>query len=202
MKSKLLVQAARSQFDRTIEKPSASAVVEELLALEKHNKSLKQSNPLEQLLGTWRLIFVTGTKKTRQRAGIVLGAGRYLPNWVEISLSYRAVIPDNDRHPTAEFEVGWVYNQVNLGVLQLSLHGPLKFSRKNNLLAFDFTQMCLTVLGAKLYDGYISEGRSKEQAFDTERIGKQAFFNYFWLEETAIAARGKGGGLALWAKQE
>ncbi len=210
MKSTLLEQAARSIVDRAIEKPPASAVVEELLALEKHSKSLKQSNPLEQLIGTWRLIFVTGTKKTRQRAGIVLGAGRYLPKWVEISLSYREIIPDNvkrsypegNRHPTLEFEVGWVYNQVKVGALQLSLNGPLKLSRKNNILAFDFTQIDLTALGAKLYDGYLREGRAKEQAFDAAPIGKQAFFNYFWLGDNAIAARGRGGGLALWAKQE
>lgn len=198
--TEVLQRTARSILTGAGEKPTPTELVAALLAVEKQAKSQKPNAPLESLLGRWRLMFVTGTKKSRQRAGIVLGAGRYLPNWVTISLSYRPVASDDARQATPEFEVGWVQNRVALGTLQLALTGPVKFFRKNNLLAFDFTQMEVSLLGVKLYDGYVRGGRVKDREFDEERIGKQAFFNYFWIGSEAIAARGKGGGLALWVR--
>jgi hypothetical protein len=199
--TEILEKTVRSILTSAAEKPTPAELVAALLELEKASKSQKQTDSIDRLMGTWRLAFVTGTKKSRQRAGIVLGAGRYLPNWVEISLSYSPVSPEDDRSSSEDFEVGWVQNRVAWGTTQLSLTGPLKFLRKNNLLAFDFTRIQVSVLGIKLYDGYVGGGRKKEGEFDGERIGKQAFFNYFWIGETAIAARGKGGGLALWVRR-
>jgi hypothetical protein len=199
--TEILEQTARSILAGSPQKPTPAQLVAALLEQEKASKSQKQTDSLEHLLGTWRLAFVTGTKKSRQRAGIVLGAGRYLPNWVTISLSYTSVSSEDDRSATADFEVGWVQNRVAWGTAQLSLNGPLKFFRKNNLLAFDFTRLQASLLGIQLYDGYLPGGKVKEGEFDRERIGKQAFFNYFWMGEMAIAARGKGGGLAVWVRQ-
>lgn len=196
----VLERTTRSLLTPAAEKPTPAELVAALLELENNSKSQKQKSPLERLIGKWRLVFVTGTKKSRQRAGIVLGAGRYLPNWVEISLSYTAVSSEDDRSTSEDFEVGWVQNRVAWGTTQLSLTGPLKFLRKNNLLAFDFTRMQASLLGVKLYEGYVRGGRAQERDFDGKRIGKQAFFNYFWIGEMTIAARGRGGGLALWVR--
>jgi hypothetical protein len=33
-----------------------------------------------------------------------------------------------------------------------------------------------------------------------DKISKQAFFTYFYVSEEAMAARGKGGGIALWSR--
>ncbi|MBE9040518.1 hypothetical protein IQ235_06920 [Oscillatoriales cyanobacterium LEGE 11467] len=183
-------------------KPSPDELVSLLLELEKTAKSRKETYTLEQLSGDWRLCFITGTKKTRQRAGVALGAGRYLPKWVKIQLSYTPTTPEDDRtsdpSSASSFEMGWVQNQVKLGSLQFSLTGPTKFLKKNNILAFDFTRMTIQLFGARIYDGYIRGGSDREGDFDRQSVGKQAFFNYFWIGERAIAARGRGGGLALW----
>ncbi|NES72975.1 MAG: hypothetical protein F6K24_51155, partial [Okeania sp. SIO2D1] len=83
-----------------------------------------------------------------------------------------------------------------------SLSGPTKFIDKKNILAFDFTKITVKLLGVKLYSGYIRGGQESEDKFATESVGKQAFFAYFLIQEKFIAARGRGGGLAIWGKLE
>ncbi|MEB3227220.1 MAG: hypothetical protein VKJ27_02465, partial [Synechocystis sp.] len=140
--------------------------------------------------GTWQLRFVTGTKKVRQRAGVVLGAGQYLPNWVGITLAYEA-----DSATT-----GRMINRVSLGALTFVVSGPCCWQSPRNLLAFDFTHLEITLGLLKLFQGYLGNGAEREAKFFQSSIGKQAFFVFFLLEERVIAARGKGGGLALWVK--
>ena len=60
--------------------------------------------------------------------------------------------------------------------------------------------MRVQILGITLYDGYIRGGKVSEESFFQKRIGQQAFFAYFVINPQILAARGKGGGLALWAK--
>ena len=133
---KLLQQAAQSFGDRKITKPAPSEVVTALLEAEKRARNDRIRYSWEQLLGNWRLYFITGTRKTRQKAGVVLGAGRYLPQWIKIQLSYS----QTPLVETAEETLaGTVVNSVQLGSLQLSLTGPVKFLPQKNILAFDFT---------------------------------------------------------------
>lgn len=172
---------------------SSDKVVTALLAVEKKAKKQKINYSFEQLLGTWRLCFITGTKKTRKRAGVVLGAGRYLPQLIKITITYQKSEDDTSDRGTVE-------NCVNLKLFKLALTGPVKFLTPQNILAFDFTRMHLELLGITLYDGYIRSGAAKEASFDTDSIKKQAFFTYFFIDKSAIAARGRGGGLALWSK--
>jgi hypothetical protein len=167
-------------------------VVEALLQAEKTAKQTKVRHSYSQLLGTWRLGFVTGTKKSRQRAGIILGAGRFLPKWVKIHLSYSQSVPDQER--------GTVQNSVELGLLQLVLTGPTQFWQKTNMLAFDFTRIRVSLFGLKLYEGYIRRGQTREAQFYEQSVKEQAFFTYFLVENHCLAARGRGGGLALWTR--
>jgi hypothetical protein len=167
-------------------------VVEALLQAEKTAKQTKVRHSYSQLLGTWRLGFVTGTKKSRQRAGIILGAGRFLPKWVKIHLSYSQSVPDQER--------GTVQNSVELGLLQLVLTGPTQFWQKTNMLAFDFTRIRVSLFGLKLYEGYIRRGQTREAGFYEQSVKEQAFFTYFLVENHCLAARGRGGGLALWTR--
>ncbi|MCL1475004.1 hypothetical protein [Argonema antarcticum] len=74
--SSVLEQAANSVVVVSTSKPPATEVVEALLESEKNARTNKLSYSFEQLIGNWRLCFITGTKKTRAKAGIVLGAGR------------------------------------------------------------------------------------------------------------------------------
>ena len=188
-----ILQQAANYFSDQTNLPSASEVVNALLKVEKNAKKEKITYPWESLIGNWRLCFVTGTKKTRKKAGIVLGSGRYLPRFVQISLSYFS-------SKELSKNQGKVENRVNLGGLQLSLTGPVKFLVPQNILAFDFTRIKVKLLGVTLYDGYIRGGKTKEASFYTDKISQQAFFAYFYITDSMIAARGRGGGLALWTK--
>ena len=194
MNDNIILQRAANYFTEQTNLPSSSEVVNALLEAEKTAKKEKISYSWEDLIGNWRLCFVTGTKKTRKKAGVVLGAGRYLPRLVKISLNYSS-------QEDSLANQGTVENRVEIGSLQFSLTGPVKFVAPKNILAFDFTRMNLRLLGLTLYDGYIRDGQAKEASFYDERISKQAFFAYFYVTDSAIAARGRGGGLALWSKQ-
>lgn len=191
MDSQQVLQETALSFSEGSDLVSSDKVVTALLAAEKNAKKQKINYSFEQLLGTWQLCFITGTKKTRKRAGIVLGAGRYLPKLIKITITYK-------KSEDSESNQGTVKNCVNLKLLKLSLTGPVKFLTPQNILAFDFTRMHLELLGITLYDGYIRSGAAKEASFYTDSIKKQAFFTYFFIDKSAIAARGKGGGLALW----
>jgi hypothetical protein len=136
---------------------------------------------------------VTGTKKAKSRIGIVLGKGRYLPKFLKIQLTYRLA---QESSPTP-IEVE---NNVSIGALQISLTGPVKFLFPQNIVAFDFTQIHFKFLGLTLYNGYVRGGLKAATNFATDKISKQAFFTYFYVSEEAIAARGKGGGIALWSR--
>lgn len=172
--------------------PAPEAVVEALLMAEKTAKQTKVRHAYPQLLGTWRLGFITGTKRSRQRAGVILGAGRFLPKWVKIQLSYSQLESGQER--------GTVQNSVELGPLVLIVTGSTQFWQKTNILAFDFTRMKVSLSGLKLYEGYIRGGRDREARFYEQSVKEQAFFTYFLVENRCIAARGRGGGLALWTR--
>ncbi|MEO8893131.1 MAG: hypothetical protein ABI417_16700, partial [Coleofasciculaceae cyanobacterium] len=137
--------------------PAASSVVEELLMAEKNTKQQKIRYAYTQLLGTWRLGFITGTKKSQKRAGVILKAGRFLPAIVKIQLTYQ------QSEVNSEQEI--VKNSVEVGLLKLVLTGPTQFWQNTNILAFDFTQMQVTLAGLKLYSGYIRGGKKREEDF-------------------------------------
>jgi hypothetical protein len=189
----ILEQAATAFLAQATDRPTPKTIVETLLGEEKIAKKDRQAISLEQLEGTWRLFFITGTRKARDRAGIILGSGKYTPTWIEIYLSYNR---------NSDQETGTVGNSVNLGALKLSLDGPMKILPNKNIVVFDFTRMTLQLFGQKLFSGYIRGGKKSEETFTQANLQKQAFFSYFVISDKIIAARGKGGGLAIWTKEE
>jgi hypothetical protein len=199
----VLKQAAQALAGEKIDLPSAEAIVAALLQAEKAAKQSKIRYLPQQLLGTWRLGFITGTKKSRQRAGVVLGAGRFLPGWLKINLAYSAdsfdaAIPNSQQRPES---AGTILNQVQVGSLQLCLRGPMRFWDKNNIVSFDFTRIMILLWRQSVYQGYIRNGQEKEAIFNQQPLKEQAFFSYFLVQDQFVAARGRGGGLALWTKQ-
>ena len=173
-------------------RPTSEAVVEALLEAEKTTKKTKERYKYSQFLGSWRLGFVTGTKKVKRKGGVILGAGKYLPKWVNIQLSYSQLEPDREQ--------GRVENSVEVGSFKIILTGPVLFLPNKNILAFDFTRMQLYFAGVRLYEGYIWGGKDRENHFYEQDLKEQAFFAYFLVQDNCIAARGRGGGLALWTK--
>lgn len=188
----------QTMIDPARSSPASETVVTALVNLEKANKKTTEPISYDQLLGKWRLWWITGTKKTRQRSGVILGSGRYLPQWLKITLSYSK----NSDFTLTDAEAGNVENSVSFAGINLTLTGPTKFFPKQKILAFDFTELTIKCFGKIIYSGNIRKGKASRETFYQEPIKKQAFFRYFLMEEDCIAARGRGGGLALWKRLE
>ena len=191
-KLSLLENAASSTTSKS-NLPNSSKLVEALLDLEKSARKEKTHYSFSNLVGCWNLRFITGTKKSREKAGVVLGAGRYIPRLIKIQIIYH---DDSD----SALNTGRVSNCVRFAFVNLSLTGPVKFISQKNILAFDFTSMTIKIFSLKIYDGYIKNGAARDEEFYQTKVGKQAFFSYFLIQENLIAARGRGGGLALWGR--
>jgi hypothetical protein len=201
----VLEQAAR-YFDQPRQpRPEAAAIASALAEAEKQSKQHRVRYRYADLLGTWRLVFITGTQRSRQQAGQILGAGRFVPRWIRIQLTYQQRQMEgvgSTDFPDSTTNAGCVGNTVAWGTVRFALQGPTQFWPQSNSLAFDFTRLKLEVWGLTLYNGSAAGGGSREATFYQQPLKKQAFFTYFLIQGNLIAARGRGGGLALWAKSE
>ena len=159
MINNLIEQVANCWLNQT-NLPSSSEVVAALLEAEKIKKKQKISYSFEQLIGTWQLSFVMGTKKAQSRIGIALGGGRYLPRFLKILLTYRFV----ESSPTS-IEVE---NNVNIGSLQISLTGPVKFLSRQNIVAFNFIEIHIKFLEFTIYNGSVRGGLKTAINFENE----------------------------------
>lgn len=191
-----LTEAASAFRDSTPKRPKAAAVVSALLEAEKAAKQQKLTYPLESLLGSWRLCFVT-TAKAKEQSGIVRGRGWYLPKvFIKAHISFNQPAEMLVENPGAAA----IANQLEVGAFTLKLTGPALYLGKKNLLAFDFYQMQLSLFGRVIYSGNFRKGQAQEGDFYQRSIGELAFFSFFMVAEDFIAARGRGGGLALWIR--
>lgn len=195
----ILEKAAQTAFN-SAERPAPNAVREACLDAEKTSRHSRESYDFDQLVGDWRLCFITGTKKTQKKAGPVMGAGRYLPKIASISLSYTPTEQPAE-HSGERFTAGTIANDIKFLGIHLSVSGPAKFLSPQNIMAFDFTRMAVRIYGAKLFDGFIRNGEASEARFYQRKVGQQAFFAYFLIRDTVLAARGRGGGLAVWGRE-
>jgi hypothetical protein len=178
------------------ELPAAEVVVNALLQAEKSSKQQRLTYPFESLIGQWRLCFITGTKKVRKSGGIILGKGFYVPKFTPIYISFNTKQALEQTCSRAE-----ISNQVQLGSILLKLEGPAQYLGKKNLLAFDFTRLQLCLFGRVMYNGQIRGGQAQVENFYNQPIAKLPFFAFFLVTEDFIAARGRGGGLALWIRE-
>ena len=187
----LLTQTVSAYKGQKIERPPAEAVVNALLQAEKAAKQQRLTYPFASILGKWRLCFTTGTKKVKHRRGIKLGNGFYLPKFAAAHICFS---------PTQDADKGEITNSVEFGSLKLKLTGPAKYLGKKNLLAFDFTQMQISLFSRTIYNGEIRGGKTKAEDFDNRPLSVLPFFAFFLVTPDLIAARGRGGGLALWIR--
>jgi len=175
-------------------RPSAEILVNALLKAEKSAKQQRLTYPFESLLGKWQLCFVTGTKKVRERGGILLGKGFYVPKFITVHVSFNAILEQDSGR-------GEIVNQVEYGPVLLKLSGPVQYSSQKNLLAFDFNHMFISLFGRVIYNRPIHFGKVKTEDFYNQPIAKLPFFGFFSVMQDFIAARGRGGGLAFWIRQ-
>ncbi|WP_246198755.1 hypothetical protein [Sodalinema gerasimenkoae] len=204
--SEIIETAALSLRDGGVKRPPSEALRDALLNAEKQTKKNAIAPDFEALMGEWQLGWITGTQRSRKKAGGLLGAGRYLPRFLGIRIRYQPRDEESSTPPSSG-EGGRVENQVKVFGLTLTVTGPVAWQkggstpdakRANRLLAFDFTRLQAKIYGIRLFDGFVRGGAQREAVFDETAIARQAFFNYFYISPTAIAARGRGGGLALW----
>lgn len=173
--------------------PSPATVVEALLQAERAAKQNRLLYSPEDLIGQWQLRFSTGTRKLRQ-GGIALGKGFYMPRFMQAQIGFEPA-PDI---PTPD--ILRISNQLKLGTLCFQLQGPARYLNKKNLLAFDFTQMQLGLFGQTIYHGNFRGGQAQADQFAQQPISKLPFFSFFLINKNFIAARGRGGGLAIWTR--
>ncbi|MGB3766128.1 MAG: hypothetical protein WA947_06175 [Phormidesmis sp.] len=204
------IKVAANYLRQGGEKPNSKAVVAALLAAEKLSKQEKNQYEYEDFLGTWRLGFVSGTQTVRSSPNAKPikrpGKGRFLPKAVKIEITYSAgALPGFAKSSDSTARVpnvrlNKVSNVVTVGPLQLCLLGPTRFWPNLNALAFDFTNIAVSLGSWTPYQGEIRGGKDSLLNFDQKSLKDQAFFTFFRVEADYIAARGKGGGLALWTR--
>jgi len=175
--------------------PSAKDVYLALISAEKYANQNKIQYDFSQLLGSWQLCFITGTKKSQQQRGNFLKNGFYIPMIASIIINYSIaenLLENNNQ--------GKIENIVKFGLVNFNVSGACKFINHKNILAFDFLYLKMFVLGAKVYETEIRGGKENEITFWDASLKELAFFSYFLVNDQFIAARGKGGGLAFWKK--
>ena len=188
------LRRADAAADTDTRSPNPESVVQTLLAMEKASRKEKTTYQYEQLVGVWRLGFVSGTQKVRPRPNVTPvkrpAKGRFLPQWITVKITYSQ----------GREGFGSVANAVALGPAKLTLSGPTRFWPKTNTLGFDFVHLQGRMAGLTLYDGSVRGGDKSLQSFKSKTLKDQAFFTFFAIAADYIAARGKGGGLALWVR--
>lgn len=173
--------------------PGAKPVTQALLDAERQTKRQRRQFSPEALLGTWRLRF-TAPKKPAYKAGKPEGSGFYVPGLAAATLAFSQASATDD--------LLTIQNQLQVGALKIRFTGPARFLPNQNLLAFDFVRLQLMLGGLNLVDRPL-QGRSTQKGdFATTPVAKLPFFAFFVVEKNYVAARGRGGGLALWVKAE
>lgn len=186
-----ILERAAASLRTKSDRPEAKEVVNALLQAEKTTKQKKLVYPLESLFGQWRLCF-TAPKNAHFKSGVALGKGFYVPQIAPAQISFS---------PAQNLNQAGITNSLQLGSLQLKLTGPARYIGKKNLLAFDFTNIELSLFNRAIYNGGFRGGKLKNADFEQQSITKAPFFAFFLVTKDFIAARGRGGGLALWVKQ-
>lgn len=191
----ILNQAVDAIQGNGSDRPSAQAVVAALVAAEKAAKQHRTTYPLEALAGRWQLCF-TAARQAHQTAGQIQGRGWYVPKFVPAFIAFEPIAATANN----SLNTGEISNQIQLGPVFIKLQGPFKYPGKKNLLAFDFTQAQFSLFGQSLYRGTFRGGQAKAAQFDDCAIAKLPFFAFFLVSDRFIAARGRGGGLAIWVR--
>jgi hypothetical protein len=189
-----VAQAWRGEASR----PASPATVQALLQAEQATRQQRRQYALADLMGQWQLAFVAG-KGAKLQGEVAIGRGFSIPQWTGAQISFRPAPEATAATQTGESHA-IIGNQVQVGLVKLSLTGPARYPGKKNLLGFDFSQLQVTILGQSVYQGAMPGSSRDPEKFATTPIGRLPFFAFFSITPDYIAARGRGGGLAMWVK--
>ncbi|KAK4534544.1 hypothetical protein CDCA_CDCA02G0569 [Cyanidium caldarium] len=165
-----------------------------------------QAPPTDQLLGEWRLVFTLnkrGQAMLKERASTAgpwwSTPGMYFP--LRAGLIIQAPPGGaTDGHAAA----GVIRNQAWLPgrCLGIEFEGPWRFQPEHARLQFNFYRMYVHALGTAYGPFAVAGGK---QALEDEDARTQRcrlpFFTFFHVDQRVLAGRGRGGGLALWARE-
>ncbi len=174
-------------------------VLEALETLEKAMRSKRKEdkdsnvaqNVLNNLNGSWRLIFTTGTKKTQER--------------FETRINYFPI------KAVQSFDISSMPFKIENGIYAgdfalLKFRGDFEFDLTRSKLEFNFDEISILQLPSiqlKKDDAAkigASTGLGSESNVKNAQKDKKAFFNWISADENIATARGGGGGLALWKR--
>lgn len=151
-------------------------------------------NVLDNLHGSWRLIFTTGTKQTQERFETKIN---YFPIKAVQSFDTKSGLPFK------------IENGIYAGDFALlKFGGDFEFDLVRSKLEFNFDKITILQLptinlkkdeAAKIG---ASTGLGSESNVKNAQKDKKAFFNWISADENIATARGGGGGLALWKRVE
>lgn len=186
--------------DLSLVLPPPATTIAALLQVEKAAKQHRHSYPLAALLGDWQLGFTTTGKVTLRQGVVTQSRGFYLPRLIQAQISFIPVPPPPES-PGIEPDLA-MRNQLRMGPLSFQVEGPARYLAPRNLLAFDVNRAQLRVGGLPLYQGAFPNRRAQTGSFQNCPLAQLPFFSFFWVTSTAIAARGRGGGLAIWVRAD
>ena len=173
------------------------AIMQALLQLEKQSKKNKKTAIADEFIGNWRLQFVGSKKSPNTPIQALKGSGKALPSWLNIQLTYQRT-DDSGGLEKSRVNQGQLTNRVQIGLLALELSGPWLYDERVGIMTFDFLYLKFSVFKRSILSIPVRGGKKAEAQFWKQPLKEKAFFRYFWATPDAIAARGKGGGIALW----
>lgn len=136
---------------------------------------------ISELIGRWnvREIWSKGSDRPSAAGGLLL---RSLAATLEI-----------DQKEKGELKLS---NTISLGVLRLTFYGPGRVKTKRPLLFFSLTRMEIRIGKTKVFTLALPQAPPNKQPFFALIAAEHAKGEPAWL-----AARGRGGGVALWERQ-
>lgn len=172
-------------------------VLEALESLEKSMRAKAKDDPnvakdvLQNLNGSWRLVFTTGTKNTQEKYGKI----NYFP--------IKAVQSFYVQQDPMRIENGIYVGDFCL----IQFAGNFEFDMIKRRLEFDFSEIRLfnRALTLPLKQGEAAQlgaksGLGSQSNVENSSRGRKAFFNWISADSKIATARGGGGGLALWKR--
>jgi hypothetical protein len=154
---------------------------QDLRTLEQQSRKIGSHIRNEDLLGAWNLEQVWGKKDPESSApnGAILRA-------LKATLQIRA----------SEGQDLEVSNSVELLGIKLRFCGPGRLVQKRPLLYFQFHHLHMDLAGRNLLSFPLPPTSSRREPFFALIAREQTDLGIHWL-----AARGRGGGLALWVRE-
>ena len=160
----------------------------------KEDKAAFAKDIMDNISGEWRLIFTTGTKERQKKSG---GRVNYFP---------LKAIQKFDAFVEPKVIENGIYGPWDLPLIRFS--GDFDFDERRRKLEFDFDMIeILGLLKIKLGRKEVAKigastglgSANNEKLADS---GRRAFFDWISADENIATARGGGGGLALWKRED